>query len=583
MQSKSVFSGQYLAKSMRSSGYRNTAYALAEIIDNSVEAKAKNIEVLCYQKDNYASKKITKQIEMIAVADDGCGMNEEELWNSLVMGEGTRAEAKGIGKFGMGLPNSSMSQCKTVTVYSWKQPDQVFYTKLDITNIKDQVIVSRPQKIEIPEMWKNRSSFLDGCQTGTLVIWSNIDRLQWKKVETLINNCERNIGRIYRKFIHTNKLKIRLISFDDSTSENNDDRVMRPNDPLYQMVPSSTPAPWDEKSMFIKDGDKLEELFTVDGHDVKIRCTLASKESRKTINGVKAGSQHHGKHANSNLGISVVRANRELYIDTHLCQTYDPLERWWGVEIEFPNELDEIFGVTHNKQDANNFSAMTHTIGAISRNEVDENDANSEGGDLRRLVVRINARIRSMRRTIKNTSPSGDLKDSEGGKKDGDESIPIDPEGGPTQTKNGEEQSLEERQAAITEALVKISSNPEEASKEAKDILDKKLKTVIKIAPLGSYAFFDVSFPGGISMIVLNSDHPTYIRLIKPLEEIPDVTNLEEMKNTVLQLKASLNLLFISWAYYENHVLDEKTSRDIKHVRDNWGKKLSDLMESLEN
>ena len=37
-------------RAMRDSGYKNTAYALAELIDNSVQAEANCIEVICTEK-----------------------------------------------------------------------------------------------------------------------------------------------------------------------------------------------------------------------------------------------------------------------------------------------------------------------------------------------------------------------------------------------------------------------------------------------------------------------------------------------------------------------------------------------------
>ena len=40
VETRAVYSGSHIAKSMRSIGYKNTIYALAEIIDNSVEAEA---------------------------------------------------------------------------------------------------------------------------------------------------------------------------------------------------------------------------------------------------------------------------------------------------------------------------------------------------------------------------------------------------------------------------------------------------------------------------------------------------------------------------------------------------------------
>ena len=65
-----------------------------------------------------------------------------------------------------------------------------------------------------------------------------------------------------------------------------------------------------------------------------------------------------GKHAASNIGVSVLRARREIMLDHGWCIGYDPRERWWGAEVEFPPQLDEVFGVTNNKQAATHFAEL---------------------------------------------------------------------------------------------------------------------------------------------------------------------------------------------------------------------------------
>ena len=87
------------------SGYRSTAAAVSEIIDNSIEAHAKNIEIIVFDKLNDRGiKKITK----IAIVDDGTGMDNEVLATSLQFGNGSKLNSrKGLGRFGIGLPNSS--------------------------------------------------------------------------------------------------------------------------------------------------------------------------------------------------------------------------------------------------------------------------------------------------------------------------------------------------------------------------------------------------------------------------------------------------------------------------------------------
>src|SRR5262249_39582997 len=72
--------------------------------------------------------------------------------------------------------------------------------------------------------------------------------------------------------------------------------------------------------------------------------------------GREAGSRPHGLHARRNVGVSVVRAGRELELDQGWTSSYDPRERWWGVEVSFEPGLDDLFGVSNNKQFARNFA-----------------------------------------------------------------------------------------------------------------------------------------------------------------------------------------------------------------------------------
>ena len=74
----------------------------------------------------------------MAVIDNGDGMSKEVLWDSLRFGIGTRRARRGIGRFGMGLPYSSISQCRKVEVYTWQEPGKVISTYLDLDEIKNR-------------------------------------------------------------------------------------------------------------------------------------------------------------------------------------------------------------------------------------------------------------------------------------------------------------------------------------------------------------------------------------------------------------------------------------------------------------
>ena len=573
-ENRDVFGGTYFMESMRNSGY-DTSYALAEIIDNSVEANAAHIEVICADKINYG-KRATRQLEMIAIFDDGVGMSEEKLWNSLLMGEGTRRNTKKIGKFGMGLPNSSISQCRNVTVYSWKTPGNVYSTHMDLDEPDSgKIVAPKPRKAKIPDIWKKHSKHIKKSKSGTLVVWSKLDRIQWSTAKSLINNSETLIGRTYRKFLSRDKIVIRLVNLHMDTDKVEEYREMKPNDPIYQTVPSNTPEPWNNKKMFEPDGDQLEEVEQVAGHTVKIRYAYAKKEPRKTKDGIKAGSQKHGKHANKNLGISLIRADRELYMDRRLCQTYDPLERWWGVEVDFPVELDEVFGVTNNKQNAVNFSTITRKVGAMSRNEEDGDEDSDEDSELYELVKKINARIRGMRKSIKNTNKETGKKEAKGDGElpwaDGSEKGIIERE--------GEDLTDEQKEKMITEVLT--LTDPEHASEIAKDIIKKKVKVRWQSAAIGGNDFFEVSLKGGVAIITLSTDHVIYKYLGEILNKIPDDIEIDEARTRLRDLRVAIIATIIAWARMEN-LAPSQTDRDqFEHIRRNWGVRINKLVETI--
>lgn len=572
-ESRDVFGGTYFMESMRSSGY-DTSYALAEIIDNSVEAQANHIEVICADKLHYG-KRTTRRLDMIGIFDDGIGMSEEELWNSLLMGEGTRKNTKKIGKFGMGLPNSSISQCKRVTVYSWKKHEDVFSTYMDLEepDSNGKIIAPKPIPAEIPDMWKKHSKYLKKSKSGTLVVWTKLDKIQWNTAKSLIHNSEYLIGRTYRKFLSRDKLIIRLVNLQMDTDEI-EEKNMLPNDPIYQTIPSNTPKPWHDKKMFRPDGDKLEENEQVAGHDVKVRYAYAKKEARSKKGGVKAGSQPHGKHANKNLGISLIRADRELYMDRRLCQTYDPAERWWGVEVDFPVELDDVFGVTNNKQNAVNFSTATRKIGAMSRNEDDSDEDIDDEYELYEFVKKINARIRTMRKSIANTNREKTSHSS------GESPLPW-ADGSPPGVIEKEREKLtdKEKEEIITEVLALTDS--EHASEIAKEIIKKKVKVRWQSAAIGGNDFFDVSLKGGIAIITLSTDHIIYEYLGEILSKIPDDIEANEARERLKGLRVAIIASIIAWARMENLAPSQSDRDNLESVRRNWGIRINKLVETI--
>src|SRR5262249_51543411 len=159
-----------------------------ELIDNSVEAGATRVEVFI---------RTEMSGPVIAVRDNGKGMTSETLRLALQFGGSTRfASRTGIGRYGMGLPNSSISQARRLDVYSWRDPAKVLWTYLDV----DEVVAGSQTSVPTPSRRRFRG-FGPLSQSGTLVVWSNCDRVAGTEVDGLAVSLGHSLGRMFRYFL----------------------------------------------------------------------------------------------------------------------------------------------------------------------------------------------------------------------------------------------------------------------------------------------------------------------------------------------------------------------------------------------
>ena len=94
----------------RDSGYKGTASAIAELIDNALQAEADQIEVFIQKTGEDPRYPLE-----VCVCDNGSGMDPFTLRQAMRFGGSSRFnDRSGIGRYGMGLPNSSLSQARTV-------------------------------------------------------------------------------------------------------------------------------------------------------------------------------------------------------------------------------------------------------------------------------------------------------------------------------------------------------------------------------------------------------------------------------------------------------------------------------------
>jgi hypothetical protein len=582
---------------MRDSGYRNAAYAIAELVDNAVQAGAHAVEIVCKEDEVLVQQRTRRRVKQIAVIDNGSGMKSEVLRKALQFGNGERlGDRSGIGRFGMGLPNSSISQARRVDVWTWQGgAGKALHSYLDLDEIAKGTAreVPEPSVSRIPPEWLRLSRTAAASDSGTLVVWSNLDKCDWRTAHAIFKNSEFTIGRIYRRMLVSGAVSLRMAAFVEGASEVDFDEEVRPNDPLYLMRDTSCPDPWQREPMFSAYGEPhVIPVTTADGvtHSVSVRYSMAKPEARQRSQGRTA----HGQHAKGNMGVSVVRADRELELQTGWCVGYDPRERWWGVEVEFPPALDEVFGVTNNKQSARalaefavlDLEQVAAREGYSSEQELME--AWREDRDLRMALVQVKNSIESnlavIRKSInaqaererggrgrhKLDSDSAEVRGTlatqnrqrEGhqGTSDADESLPM-----------------ERKREGIASTLEAEGLDKGEAEQRAQGVVDDGRKFEFYEVSLVTPEFFTVRAKAGAILIGLNTDHPAYQHLVTLMRSSDDTDDVQQLKGRLSEAYEGLKLLLEAWARYEDELTDGRRKEQAQEARLDWGRVARDF------
>jgi len=615
----SIIDPKMTVRAMRDSGYKSTTHALAELIDNSIESHARAIEVFGVSRRNDRTGRFT--LEELAVLDNGEGMDRDTLRGSLRYGHGTRRERRGIGRFGLGLPNSSMSQARRVDVWSWQSGcTNALHTRLWLDEVEGGASeIPEPTQEEIPRIYRDKSRNVFG-DSGTLVVWSDLDRVEWRRTSTTFRHTEWLIGRIYRRFLA--RQSERLPADDPRESEIGPPRTItlipihedgnltevqesdivdvRPNDPLYLMTGTSCPESFGPGPMFTElevSPCIVPVRYQGQDYQVRVRASYARPHVRDSSAteadwpeqwvGKDAGSTPWGKHANHNMGVSLVRAHREIQLDASWVSGNDPTERWWTVEVDFPTSLDEVFGVTNNKQNTRTFQRL----GGFDWKRDALPDENSYGdvrrrmeadGDhrvhllevLRQVKLAISAmrpRIKQMRRRrgkrhVIDEEKKADAKASAAIKRRLDEGHTGKSD------KAGASGSEEDHRKAQAESLIqKHRFDPTDALKKIEETIQAGHRVRWIQSEQSSPAFFDVEALPGVLQVALNTRHPVHSYLYDIMH--PDVEDMEEgeIRQRLAQAAAAFRILIYSWARFEDEQPD-KPQRAIRNARWEWGK-----------
>lgn len=476
----------------RDSGYKGTASAISELVDNSIQAGATRIAISVVAK---TSEDEEKSIE-VSVLDNGCGMDPATLRQALRFGGSTRfGDRRGLGRYGMGLPNASLSQARRVTVFTWhasksggrgrESPARVYSSYLDV----DEIVRCEMTEVPEPQPVKTPPSACAGA-SGTLVCWSRCDRLDNRRVSTIVRKLEVELGRRFRHFIW----KGLRITINGDTIEAFDPLYLHPKAAI------SGAQLFGEEMRFEVRADPLDSRKT---GWVSVRFTelpvhawykLSNDEKRRI--GLSKGA-----------GVSIVRGGREVdygwfFMGSKNRENYDD---WWRCEIQFDPILDEAFGITHTKQQVR---PQAHLLEALTP-------------DIEATARALNGRARKAH----------------------------------TAVKASERFSVAERIANERDHLLRPlprSADPtaralmrelEESHPSLRERVDEAARYSIIEHAVKDRSFFTVAHDGDRLVLVLNPEHPFYREIYRPLSE--------GEADRDPQLRAKLELLLLAAARSE--------------------------------
>lgn len=205
--------------------------ALLDLVDNSVSANATNI-VINVETDREEQGRRGRPravLKSFAVADNGCGMDEEGIHNALTLGSSTELHREHtLSKFGMGLKTATASLGKRLEIVSRpkEDPANVYKALLD----QDAIVETGKYVYHLTDPTDEDLTELDACAqggTGTFIRVTKLRLDSLPRTSEIIAGLKSRAGVIYYYFLKG------LAEGSERLSLKIDEHEVAPVDPLF--------------------------------------------------------------------------------------------------------------------------------------------------------------------------------------------------------------------------------------------------------------------------------------------------------------------------------------------------------------
>ena len=197
---------------LANSGY-SLQSAIADIVDNSITARAKNIWINMVYDDKNSS---------ISIVDDGYGMTLEKMKQASVIAFENMANERSdndLGRFSTGINSASASMCDTLIIQSkTKEEDKPNTVLVDFSDMRKNGWKS--YVVQIDEDFVKTDS-------GTAIVWKDLKDVANAKSKKIffdkISDVEKHISHVFNDYIQ-NGIVFHI---------NNENNVVRGWDPFF--------------------------------------------------------------------------------------------------------------------------------------------------------------------------------------------------------------------------------------------------------------------------------------------------------------------------------------------------------------
>lgn len=315
-------------ESMRAVGY-SVESAIADLVDNSISAGAASVSIQFRPFDT----------PYVAIIDNGEGMTGKELTEAMRHGGRSPLEARSphdLGRFGLGLKTASLSQCRKLTVVSYKNRvlsarcwdlDLVDRRKAWVLKIPDSEAEIRALP-HVDEIVRQRR--------GTVVIWQDLDRLAagetsvGSALDSKMDQVREHLAVVFHRYL-SGESGLRKLHIDIN------------NNPV---------VPLDVFLALHKATQQLyEDVFSVEGHEIRVQPYILPHISKLSAEELRLAGGEEGLRRNQ--GFYIYRNRRLIIRGTWFrLARAEELTKLARVRVDIPNALDRLWTLDIKKSSA---------------------------------------------------------------------------------------------------------------------------------------------------------------------------------------------------------------------------------------